>query len=132
MSENSALSSEKMQALEEIGNLTRFKQPIPNKDETSNKGCCYVVQNNEIVELNLISSGLTALPESIEKLSSLKIINLKGNSLSNLPDSIGNLKALELLDLSSNRLTSLPDTLKNLISLKKLILTGNRGIQLPD
>ena len=83
-------------------------------------------------ELNLSSTGLTELPDSIGKLINLKELNLSFNNLSNLPDSIGNLTNLKRLDLYSNKLRDLPDSLGNLVNLKELVLYSNELSSLPD
>jgi len=75
---------------------------------------------------------LCTLPESISKLSNLKVLNVfsfnndyVGNRenicLRKLPDSIGNLVNLRILDLSSNNLSDLPDSIGNLKKLRGIV-----------
>ncbi len=72
------------------------------------------LENNRVVGLGLYECGLKTLPESITKLTSLKVLDLQGNSITTLPESIGNLKSLEYLNLMSNDLSTLPESIKTL------------------
>ncbi|TFG23327.1 MAG: hypothetical protein EU532_13600, partial [Promethearchaeota archaeon] len=136
MTEKNNLKWEDVELLKELGSLTRFKRPVPSKEEVEtsnlNKNMYYEADNGQIISITIIMSGLAELPEYIGNFSSLKTLNLKNNELKVLPDSIGNLSSLEDLDLSSNRLDQLPNTIGDLKSLKILLLNNNRGIKIPD
>ena len=114
MTEINSLNNDDLQVLKEIGELSRFKTPVPDKSATTNKGFCYTTENNKIVELTLISSGVSNLPESIGNLNSLRILILKGNGLSAIPESIEKLTSLQTLDISGNMLKTLPSSIGNL------------------
>lgn len=97
--------------------------------------------------LNLSDRGLTALPPTIGRLSSLISLDLSGNNLTSLPDEIGRLSRLQSLDLGparahrsndhssgigANGLTELPLALFQLTELRFLIVRGNCLTTLPD
>lgn len=69
----------------------------------------------------MTGNSITALPECIGDLESLKTLHLAGCPLTALPESIGRLKNLEVLDLSGCPLDRLPDSLGQLKRLKSLI-----------
>jgi internalin A len=81
--------------------------------------------------LNLHGAGLTVLPESIWKLTTLTSLDLSDNGLITLPESIGNFTALTSLDLGGNKLTALPESIGNLTGLTSLDLGGNKLTALP-
>ena len=82
--------------------------------------------------LDLSDLQLSALPESIGRLSGLQELNLSRNQLSALPESIGQLSQLQVLHLSNNQLSALPESIGQLSQLQKLHLHGNPGLSLPD
>lgn len=89
--------------------------------------------------LNLLSSAITRIPESIFRDESLidywkNVIKFdcRYNLLQQLPDSISNLVSLEELFCSGNKLIQLPRTIGNLIALRTLECSYNRLQQLPD
>ena len=61
-----------------------------------------------LTSLDLSSSQLTNIPESLGKLRLLKELNLKNNKLKVLPKSSENLYSLTKLDISENHMESLP------------------------
>ena len=80
-----------------------------------------------LIELNLSRcTQLTALPDEIGELTTLKEINVEGcASLSVLPDAIGELKALRTLESSEcPNLVALPDSIGEIKTLKFLNLSG--------
>lgn len=102
--------------------------------------------------LDFWENNLTALPDSVYKLSrlevlyvcdvlkdispeiknmwNLKSLELEGNCITELPSEIGELKQLENIVLSGNNLRQLPDTIIHLERLKLLDVTGNPKLQL--
>ena len=90
---------------------------------------------NEVKDLNLSSTNLTALKENdflnLDKLTSL---DLSDNQLSRLPEDVFSpLASLEKLSLSSNRLTTLPpQVFTGLSELQTLNLHDNRLNELPE
>jgi Leucine-rich repeat (LRR) protein len=89
------------------------------------------VYNNNGNCLSLIEAGLSSLPQSIGKLSQLKVLDLTGNQLQSLPAEIGNLSQLEKLNLFINQLQSVPVELGKLSQLKVLDLSGNQLQSVP-
>ncbi|MFW9896528.1 MAG: leucine-rich repeat domain-containing protein [Candidatus Thorarchaeota archaeon] len=96
-------------------------------DCSSNLG----VENKRITQIAIVDNEVV-LPETIGKLTKLKIIWLINCNLEKLPDSIGNLTSLELLVLRNNNLVNIPDSIGNLKSLERLELQGNKIEQLPE
>jgi hypothetical protein len=85
-----------------------------------------------LTELNLNENALTALPDSIGKLTNLTKLRLFNNELTALPESIGALTALTLIQLRQNKLATLPETFGALIGLTKLVLWRNPLTALPN
>lgn len=89
-------------------------------------------QNGRLSRLILIGIEIKRLPESIGKLSSLRVLSLTNNNLDILPQSFCNLKNLEKLYIDSNPIIHLPSRIGDL---KKLILFDLRKTHiqiLPD
>jgi len=115
----------------------------------------FTVENQRINGIGLYDCGVSTLPESISKLTSLKILWIYQNQLATFPESIGklisleelclgynkltilsesigDLKLLQILDLGVNKLTSLPESIGNLNLLQLLSLDKNQLITLPE
>jgi Leucine-rich repeat (LRR) protein len=99
-------------------------------------------------ELTVYITDVSALPESLGKLKSLKKLYLsfredmecdegiymgesKENHLFSLPESFGNLSSLEELYIEGARLKSLPESFGNLTALKSLEIYGSELKTLP-
>ncbi|MFN8316114.1 MAG: hypothetical protein U0T32_06685 [Chitinophagales bacterium] len=80
---------------------------------------------------NRFDKKIKLIPESIGKLSKLKVLTLRDNVIEHLPSSIGNLKNLELLDLRDNLLSDLPESICSLTKLTYLDLKTNELASLP-
>jgi Leucine-rich repeat (LRR) protein len=81
--------------------------------------------HTKLLSLSLASNYLIRLPESIGALTNLRKLFLGRNKLQSLPESIGYLTELKSLNLEHNKLESLPDSIANLTNLEELVLTGN-------
>lgn len=79
--------------------------------------------------LNLSSTGIYELPDSIEKIKLLRYLNVSSTRIKKLPESVANLYALETLKLNNCfRLLQLPKYMKNLSKLRHLELDVKRQI----
>ena len=100
--------------------------------------CCKSIDKNillsffiNIVTLNLSNNQLTALPDSIGKLTNLVILNLSYNQLKELPPDIGKLTNLTHLYISGNQLKELPPDIGKLTNLIHLYISHNQLKELP-
>ncbi len=82
--------------------------------------------------LNLDVNKLSTLPNSIRNLKNLEVLSIMSNDIINLPKGIGNLKSLKILNLGSNELTELPHSIENLNKLQELYLDGNQFSKFPE
>ena len=82
--------------------------------------------------LNCSRRNLSALPEALGDLRSLKRLLLSQNELRDLPKGISKLSTLEELQLQYNKLSVLPEWLLALPHLQRLELEANEIIELPD
>lgn len=113
---------------------SRTSLPTPVKQEAvvnlSNQGLTQlpnsVLKSTSIVNLDISHNRLTgSLPGEIRFLSQLKVLKADHNQMTGVPAEVGQLTNLEELDLAYNQLTGLPYELGNLQHLKLLRLTGN-------
>jgi internalin A len=81
--------------------------------------------------LNLANCGLTAVPESIRALGSLRALMLDGCELDELPVWFTELTSLRGLSVTGNRLKRLPETIGDLTNLVVLVLDHNDLEELP-
>ncbi|KAF4035972.1 Leucine rich repeat [Phytophthora infestans] len=81
--------------------------------------------------LSFIDDGLEKLPESIGTLRYLMELDLTKNRLRDLPDTLTKLTALKILNLSCNVLEKLPEEFGKLEKLEKIWLENNKLTQLP-
>ena len=120
--------------LNELERLTKKPLPTVNQVDFGTHGV--KIENGNIIELGLISCGISEIPEDISKLVSLKKLIVRDQKLSFIPASIGQLTNLERLSicgfLQINKLESLPKSIGSLTSLKELVLENNRLNSLPE
>ena len=76
--------------------------------------------------LNIGGCGLSALPESISRLTNLQRLRVEANDLSEFPRSMGHLTNLKRLRAYGNELSWLPEEFGDLRSLQILRLGGNK------
>ena len=87
----------------------------------------------EVVEVWICAcKRLTVLSDSLDRLTSLRVLCCFDNELTSLPDSLGSLTSLQWLDCSNNKLTSLPDSLGDTTSLLWLDCSSNQLTSLPE
>ena len=93
-----------------------------------------IVELSKLTELRTYHNvGIGELPDSIGKLTNLRILDAFQNGLQSIPPSIGNLSNLEELTLYSNQFTTLPNSIGNLSNLKTLDLRINDNLNaLPE
>ena len=85
-----------------------------------------IFKNTTLEQLDLSSNRLTGAPQAeIRFLQNLKSLDLSNNQLTGLPAELGQLKNLETLNVSNNKLTGLPLELGNLTQLRVLDVSGN-------
>ncbi|KJE91038.1 leucine-rich repeat-containing protein 69 [Capsaspora owczarzaki ATCC 30864] len=83
-------------------------------------------------KLDLSANKLISLPDSIDRLASLRFLLLDNNRLTRLPNTLTKLSNLETLSVTRNALTSLPDMISNLRRLKHLLIQVNNLTHLPE
>lgn len=81
-----------------------------------------------ILDLNLLQT----LPDSVGSLTQLEVLDLNGNDLHTLPATIGNLSRLQELRAGVNKLQELPESIGKLTKLRRLDLWGNQLTGLPE
>ena len=74
-------------------------------------------QLGQLTTLSLDHNELSALPDALQRCTSLTELNCRHNALQQLPLGIGALVRLQSLDAGSNRLHSLPQSMTELTSL---------------
>ncbi|XP_002739088.1 uncharacterized protein LOC100377888 [Saccoglossus kowalevskii] len=77
-------------------------------------------------------NALTAIPDAIGKLKSMKILKLDVNEIEKIPDSLCALEQLTKLNMGLNALTAIPDEIGKLKSMKILKLYYNNIEKIPD
>jgi Leucine-rich repeat (LRR) protein len=73
----------------------------------------------------IVENKLTALPESLGSLKSLKELHIGVNKLKSLPDSLSALTLLQRFGFQKNKITTLPEWLSNLPDLKWINVEDN-------
>jgi tetratricopeptide (TPR) repeat protein len=92
----------------------------------------YYVKNGKIFGLGLNNKEISTIPESIGKLTNIRILSLNSIGISTLPESIGNLTELEGLYLDSNKLKKLPRSIGNCTKLQEIYIRSNKLKNLPS
>ncbi|KAJ2742871.1 hypothetical protein GGI20_004174 [Coemansia sp. BCRC 34301] len=81
--------------------------------------------------LDISNNQVSALPEEISHLHSLRELYASRNALVTLPITIGSLRNLEILDISENFIVSLDVSISRLENLRMLNISDNRLTTLP-
>lgn len=79
-----------------------------------------------LTSLDLSSSNLLSIPETLGKLRLLKELNLQNNNIKCLPRSSENLYSLTKLDISKNQMATLPQDVSKWRRLAVLSASHNR------
>eukprot|EP00899_Mesostigma_viride_P013144 jgi/Mesvir1/21830/Mv04215-RA.1 len=79
-----------------------------------------------LVELDLRSNTLVALPDDIVELRMLRVVKLNYNKFTTVPHILINLPRLQVLEMSGNLLTEVPEHIVEMQALKELDLSGNQ------
>lgn len=86
---------------------------------------------SSLKQLRLALDHVLRLPESLGSLvSSLELLVIKSDSLLELPTAIGNLQSLRKLEITAPCLAQLPESLCLLTELKQLAITGCKWLEL--
>jgi Leucine-rich repeat (LRR) protein len=85
-----------------------------------------------IRELDVGGNELSVLPEELAELKDLTKLNISMNELSALPEWLGDLKSIRELDVGGNELSVLPEELAELKDLTKLNISRNELNALPE
>ncbi|MBD3254074.1 MAG: hypothetical protein GF383_03235 [Candidatus Lokiarchaeota archaeon] len=101
-----------------------FQIPIVSQINYNTLGC--EIRNGKITGLGLFRCGLTALPNEISRLSSLRVVNLAWNCFGIFPKSLCSINTLNNIDLIGNRIESIPDAISNLKNLIIIDLSFNK------
>ncbi|XP_026664700.2 putative disease resistance protein RGA3 [Phoenix dactylifera] len=70
--------------------------------------------------LDICSSTIQGLPDSLGNLIHLRYLNISGSQISVITESIGNLRNLWYLDISSTKISVIPESIGNLRNLQSL------------
>jgi hypothetical protein len=85
-----------------------------------------------LMELDLRSNALDAVPAGLQELASLRVVRLNYNKLQTVPPEIYLLERLQVLELSGNLIESLPEEMEDLVRLRELDISGNKLTSIPD
>lgn len=80
---------------------------------------------HNLKDIDLSCNGLTAIPETIYKMKTLRRLNFSENCLTEILINIGDMDELVSLNLSRNKLLALPNALCKLSRLKTLYVNSN-------
>ncbi|MEM6361709.1 MAG: hypothetical protein AAF731_16570 [Bacteroidota bacterium] len=82
-------------------------------------------QLTKLKQLYLHHNRLSYIPESINKLSDLKVFRINDNYLSEFPLQILGLQGLKNLDISSNQIASIPEDIREFDQLEIFYFQNN-------
>lgn len=82
--------------------------------------------------IDICNTGLSSIPEIINKFTNLSELNLGYNNIFFLPEEICSLKNLSRLIINNNHLTNLPENIGQLALLEELKLRHNYLNELPE
>ena len=86
-----------------------------------------------LISLRFSNNKFTSIPNSLYKLSNLKLLDLSGNSISEINENLLKcLSSLVELDLSKNKLQSIPETIQFLPFLEILRVSNNQLLSIPN
>ena len=86
-----------------------------------------------LISLRFSNNKFTAIPNSLYKLSNLKLLDLSGNAISQINDNLlKGLSSLVELDLSKNKLQSIPESIQFLPFLEVLRVSNNQLLSIPN
>jgi Leucine-rich repeat (LRR) protein len=91
-------------------------------------GMNFVISEGRVIELQMVASGLSAIPRQIKEFRFLKRLHLEANQIKKLRV-IENLPSIEFLDISQNQLSDL-SLLAQLPLLKSLNVSENQLLSL--
>ncbi|MBN1576494.1 MAG: hypothetical protein JW913_08080 [Chitinispirillaceae bacterium] len=90
------------------------------------------VAENRVVELRLRGLGIRAVPESVCRITRLRVLDIGDNALRELPRGIDRLRRLVELVADSNALREIPASIGMIDSLRTLDLSFNQLLSLPE
>ncbi len=105
-------------------------RPLPRAYFGNNVGDSY--KSGQMSEAFFAQCGLVRCPESLGKLTGLRVLDLHSNRLTSLPDALVKLSRLRVLDVSYNQLERLPAQFGRLAGLEFLNCAQNKIAYLPD
>ncbi|MDO5696129.1 MAG: NEAT domain-containing protein [Eubacteriales bacterium] len=94
-----------------IRNLSALKNLYLDENELSSLDPAFFETNTALEKLHMNNNRLQTLPESMTKLTNLRVLDIRNNDVAAVPEGIENLTALRKLDAANNRLTALPEAL---------------------
>jgi uncharacterized protein (TIGR02996 family) len=94
--------------------LWAIARATPDRDEVFDRS------PEQVTDVNLAGRGLTAVPESLRRLTEVRRLHLENNPIEHLPAWIGELAKLEWLVLRETAIRELPEQIAELRALRRL------------
>ena len=86
-----------------------------------------------LISLRFCNNKFNSIPNSLYKLSNLKLLDLSGNSISEIDENLlKGLSSMVELDLSKNKLKSIPESIQFLSYLEILKVSNNQLLSIPN